>query len=161
MIICFVYFCFAVKKKKTNYELYFKSRQGNPPLWWNFDQWLFDQWECVLQGKLVLIGGLVINVNFTMWGNCKVEDMVFEHVLSFLCIQSPYHLIFPDLNKDLLTFMFSVQTKKWKRKKDGQYNQNFNVKFTFARLFFEQELWKLVMRQLDILLVYYRIHFTD
>lgn len=95
MIICFVYFCFAVKKK-TNYELYSKSRQRNPPLRWNFDQWLFDQWECGLQGKLVLIGGPVINVNFTIWGNCKVEDMVSEHVLSFLCIQS-YHLIIPDL----------------------------------------------------------------
>lgn len=73
----------------------------------------------------------------------------------FVCIQSPYHFIFPDFkNRTWWHFMCSVQTKKKKEKKDRIYNQNFNVKFKLRVSFFfcffflfEPGLWKLVIRR--------------
>lgn len=103
-----------------------------------------DKGSCGLQGKLVLIGGLVWCKLYHPKKIGKVyfkktnKNMFPEHVSCFLFIyiQSPYHFIFPDFkNRTWLHFMCSVQTKKEKgKKKDRNYNQNFNVKFNLIVL---------------------------
>lgn len=112
-----------------------------------------EEGSCGLQGKLVLIGGLVYRKLYHLMKIERFKNMFLEHVCVFfvvclffclficfiVCPQSPYHFIFPDFKTgldDLVCVLF--RPKKRKIKKLRNYNQNFNVKFKLLVSFLSQ-----------------------
>lgn len=92
-----------------------------------------------VQGKLVLIGGLVNCRLYRLTKPVKFKSMFPEHVyFLFVCIQSPYHFIFPDFTDRTLTLFVFYSDQKKKEKKDRDYNQIFNVKVQLFVSFLSQ-----------------------